>query len=235
MSQSVVLCEGFDDRAFWKGWLLHLGCRSAETAAERRDEWGREVSKGRYLFYSPSADRILIEPCEGRPNLKKAADMWLKELAIRPIPKLVLNIDSDVDVEGAGPAVVGREPDSLRDLIGRTNPNGVDLLPVVWECADPNAPGIPRQQTLERLVSAAIAAAYPRRGESVARWLADPPAGDTESPKAHSLSYAAKWYASHGTEDFYAHVWRVPEVAAELELRLRASGAWARAETLISS
>ncbi len=23
-SQHVVLCEGYDDRAFWAGWLLHL-------------------------------------------------------------------------------------------------------------------------------------------------------------------------------------------------------------------
>ena len=234
MSQNVVLCEGFDDRAFWNGWLQHLGCRPAETATERRDEWGREVSKGRYLFYSPAGDRILVEPYGGRSNLNRAVDAWMRDLATRPIRRLVLNIDSDVDVEGAGPAAVGREPASLRDLIGRTNPNGVDLLPVVWECADPNAPGIPRQQTLERLVSAAIAAAYPGRGESVARWLVDPPAGDTESPKGHSLSYAAKWYASHGTEDFYAHVWRVPEVAAELQARLRVSGAWATVETLIA-
>lgn len=234
MSQSVVLCEGFDDRAFWSGWLQRLGCRPAETAAERRDEWGREVSKGRYLFYSPAGDRILVEPFEGRPKLNRAVDAWMRELATRPIRRLVLNIDSDGVVDGSGPAVVGREPDGLRDLIGRTDPNGVDLLPIVWECADPNAPGIPRQQTLERLISAAIGAAHAGRGESVARWLVDPPVGDSESPKSHGLSYAAKWYSSHGFVDFYADVWRDHEVAAQLERRLRASGAWVRAETLVS-
>jgi len=26
MSESVILCEGYHDRAFWAGWLLHLGC-----------------------------------------------------------------------------------------------------------------------------------------------------------------------------------------------------------------
>ena len=26
MSESVILCEGFLDRAFWAGWLEHLGC-----------------------------------------------------------------------------------------------------------------------------------------------------------------------------------------------------------------
>lgn len=24
--QSIVLCEGFEDRSFWRGWLLHFGC-----------------------------------------------------------------------------------------------------------------------------------------------------------------------------------------------------------------
>lgn len=28
MSESVILCEGFHDRAFWDGWLTHLGCNS---------------------------------------------------------------------------------------------------------------------------------------------------------------------------------------------------------------
>ena len=26
MSESVILCEGYYDRAFWAGWLTHLGC-----------------------------------------------------------------------------------------------------------------------------------------------------------------------------------------------------------------
>jgi hypothetical protein len=26
MSESVILCEGYHDRAFWKGWLTHLRC-----------------------------------------------------------------------------------------------------------------------------------------------------------------------------------------------------------------
>jgi hypothetical protein len=27
--ESIVLCEGFDDRAFWQGLLLSLGCKDA--------------------------------------------------------------------------------------------------------------------------------------------------------------------------------------------------------------
>ena len=28
MSESVILCEGFHDRAFWDGWLTFLHCNS---------------------------------------------------------------------------------------------------------------------------------------------------------------------------------------------------------------
>ncbi len=240
MSQSVVLCEGWDDRAFWTGWLLRLGCRAAE-APERRDEWGRPVAGGRYLFFTPSGDRIVLEPCHGRDLVARAARTYFQEKPTRPLRRLALNVDSDRSAAASG-AEVGQVPDDLRNLIlreqlpeERDTPvvRGIEILPVVWECADPPASGLPDSQTLERLVSAAIAEVYPGRGASVARWLTDPPAGEPGS-KNHALSYLAKWYASHGQEDFYAHVWRDQQVAAALEQRLRATGAWSAAERLVA-
>ena len=38
MSESVILCEGYTDRAFWKGWLTRLECKNARrTAGGRAD------------------------------------------------------------------------------------------------------------------------------------------------------------------------------------------------------
>ena len=71
--------------------------------------------------------------------------------------------------------------------------------------------------------------------ESPARWLNDPPVGDPKDPKAHGLSYLAKWFATHGVDDFYAHVWRDERVAAALEQRLRKTGDWTAAERLIAA
>lgn len=48
--QHVILCEGFDDRSFWSGWLLHLGCIDPSERGKRTvtDAWGRPVKgKGR--------------------------------------------------------------------------------------------------------------------------------------------------------------------------------------------
>lgn len=50
--------------------------------------------------------------------------------------------------------------------------------------------------------------------------------------KAYAWSYMAKWYPEHGRDGFYRHVWNDPAVRAQLEARLRATGAWSIAEAL---
>lgn len=97
--------------------------------------------------------------------------------------------------------------------------------------ADDPVPSIPAKQTLERLVVAAIVAAYPQRGAGVADWLAAAPRGG-DSHKHHARSYLAKWYAENGPDDFYNGLWRDPKTAPELERRLRVSGAWGSVEAL---
>ena len=40
--ESVIACEGYDDRAFWKGWLCRLGCTDIYESSGRRpviDPW----------------------------------------------------------------------------------------------------------------------------------------------------------------------------------------------------
>jgi hypothetical protein len=107
---------------------------------------------------------------------------------------------------------------------------------VRWEVNDAVAVGLPNQQTLERLVCAALVAAYPDRGSTVQTWLdsrQNPPANaPATEPKEFAWSYMAGWYAGHNCEDFYCSLWREPKVAAELESRLRSSGAWQIAKAL---
>ncbi|MEE8525218.1 MAG: hypothetical protein V3T72_14880 [Thermoanaerobaculia bacterium] len=67
--QHVVLCEGFDDRSFWSGWLLHLGCTDPSERGKRTvtDAWGRPVKgKGRYLFRTPAGSDVVVHPFQGR-------------------------------------------------------------------------------------------------------------------------------------------------------------------------
>jgi len=49
---------------------------------------------------------------------------------------------------------------------------GATLVSLIrWDTHDARTPGVPNQQTLERLVCAAICASYPLRGECVQSWL----------------------------------------------------------------
>jgi len=106
------------------------------------------------------------------------------------------------------------------------------VILIRWEVNDPPAPGLPDQQTLERLVSAALAAAYPARAKSVQSWLDARPDQPRTDPKEHAWSYMAGWYAEKGCDAFYSNLWNDGLVAAELKSRLQSSGAWQIAETL---
>ncbi len=105
---------------------------------------------------------------------------------------------------------------------------------VQWEASDPPRPGLPDQQTLERLVCAAVIAAYPPRANAVQNWLASRPQPPAANPKEHAWSHMAGWYAEQGCEAFYVNIWQDPAIANQLELRLRASGAWQIAATIAS-
>jgi hypothetical protein len=86
--------------------------------------------------------------------------------------------------------------------------------------------GLPDQQTLERPVSAAQAAAYPGRAAPVHAWLTSRPSPPSVDPKEHGWSYMAGWYAEHGCEAFYSNQWNDPQLVSELTSRLQSSGAW---------
>jgi hypothetical protein len=103
---------------------------------------------------------------------------------------------------------------------------------VVWSEPDAISSELPSKQTLERLVCAAIAAAYPERAVAVKGWLARKAVSGQPEHKAHAWTHMAGWFAKNGCDDFYRAVWRDDKIRPELETRLRASGAWAIAEAL---
>jgi hypothetical protein len=170
----------------------------------------------------------------------------LRERTTKPLLRLVINVDPDVSAAGPGTGATGlRRQDVLQlaltfDRSAAFNSEGnidVDggattVALVRWETNDKPAPGLPDQQTLERLVSAALVAAYPARAQPVQDWLVSRPAPPPADPKDHAWSYMAGWYAEHGCQDFYSNLWRDAAVASQLESRLRLSGAWQIAESV---
>ncbi len=87
---------------------------------------------------------------------------------------------------------------------------GIVFLP--WWTPDPPAAEIPHQQTLERLICAALAEVYPERAKAVATWLAGRPDPPKLNSKDHAWSYLAGWYAALGCEAFFKCLWDDPLV-----------------------
>jgi hypothetical protein len=253
VSESIIYCEGYHDRAFWKGWLEHLGCCDPGLPPPGRtgrvpvyDPWSTEVKGGQFAYMSPSKHFIRVVPCGGKTKVLPAASNRLKQRNSKAVVRLVLNIDADLTAGGAatGPTGLQRrdvehfartfDPAAVVNADGEIEIDGgaTRICLVRWEAPEPSTRGLPDQQTLERLVSAALAGAYPGRPPAVQDWLDGRPGPPGADPKEHAWSYMAGWYAEHGCEAFYSNLWTDPLVTAELETRLKASGAWQIATAL---
>ncbi len=250
--ESVVLCEGYHDRAFWAGWLTHLGCTDPglkpgkTTRSQVLDPWGAPVVAGQYAYRSTGGQFVRVVPCHGKEKILTAARLRLIERGSKALIRLVINVDSDVNADGTANAASTLGRQSVEASVRQIDPTmtvtaqgaialdgGATEVPLVrWEASDVVAAGLPNQQTLERLVCAAMVGAYPDRGPIVQNWLDARPQAPQAGPKEFAWSYMAGWYAAHGCEDFYGSLWRDPKVVAELEPRLRSSGAWQIAEAL---
>jgi len=249
-AESVVLCEGVHDRAFWKGWLSHLGCRDARPdlpaggLGKARDPFGKAVEQGQFAFLSPTDAFVRVRPCNGDKGVLAELKKRLAYRTTEALPRLVVGLDVDADL--ASPEVIGRIRGSVEKRVRQADPaattasdgdfsvdGGATLVSVVlWSAADSETPELPARQTLERLVCAALRAAYPERAAAVAAWLSARPAPPPSTPKEHAWSHMAGWYADKSCDEFYQAVWRDDAVARQLRARLEASGAWRVAAAL---
>ncbi len=103
MSESVVLCEGYHDRAFWAGWLQHLGCTDPGLPSGGKtsrsailDPWNTPVSGGQYAYHSKSGQFVRVVPCNGKNNILDVTRLRLKERTSKPLVRLVTNVDPDI-------------------------------------------------------------------------------------------------------------------------------------------
>jgi hypothetical protein len=230
MSESVILCEGYHDRAFWDGWLTSLGCNSAgfkpgTPGYPAIDPWGDEVrGGGQFAFRSNSGSFLRVRPCNGKTNILRQARIRLTQRTTKQLLRLVINVEVDTSAAATATGPTGlRQQDVLHqvqqiDPAASMNAAGeieVDggatrVCLVRWEVSDPSAPGLPDQQSLERLAAAALAGAYPGRAAAVQNWLDARPIPPGADPKEHAWSYMAGWYAEHGCEAFYSTLWNDP-------------------------
>lgn len=261
--ESLILCEGYHDRAFWAGWLLRLGCVDPGLDSTRGgrqkvvDPWGKAVTGGDFGYRTKRDGFVRVRPCGGKDRLFDRARSRLDQERQRAqqdktqiqLARLVLTVDPDAPADGASSKTGFRQQDLGSwvcpfDEKARQDGSGDWLLfdgevvvsLVRWTANDASGEGLPEQQTLERLVCAALVAAFPKRGPSVQNWLDSRPDAPDAGPKEFAWSHMAGWYAEHGCQEFYSYLWTAERgdgrVRAELEKRLRDCGAWRIAEAL---
>lgn len=252
-AESIVLCEGYYDRSFWQGWLRYMGCADLAEAARNSgvpisvtDVFGEKVGGGQFYYANRSGGRVRVVPCGGVDRLRPAARRRLAERSGKPKTRIVLALDVDLPVGAYLRSLADADAASLLQLAtefdeaAHVNDDGdvaIDggtciLSQIGWVAGDDPADGLPAMECLERLVCAAIVAAYPDRAPCVQNWLDRRPAPAASKPKHFAWSYMAGWHAEQGCAEFYSQVWRDEKVAAELYARLERSGAWRIAEAL---
>ena len=240
-SLRIVLCEGPTDLAFWNGLLCkRFGCRKHPDPPRTR-----ELSSGakgkKFILLSPDGRSVEVFAVGGRSFLLEtlAAEVRVS-LVKRPIARLLLNYDPDTE---------GDEPGgewAPHDLVSRlrqerdhgdpvaeggavvTRATGGIIETASWRYDGDDRPGVPPQQTLERLACAAVTKVHGRRGEQVRDFLAgrtDPPAGHFH--KSAALSFMAGWRPEDGNFNFYQNLWLDGDMGDALEELLTDAGVWA--------
>jgi hypothetical protein len=237
----ILLCEGFRDRAFWKGWLEASGCKDARRSVfTARYRWTTPTHAatsdgpivGVHLWESPAGSLIHVVPCGSKEKVRKEAARILNGLETKPLRELILNVDPD----GNGAERLQPTLQSLRSVAtgGSETADGDYLVsgttlvsPLLWYVEEPvPSEGVPEQQTLERLACTALATIHPDRAKAVQNWIQNRPAPNPHKQhKAFAWSYMAGWHADRECDEFYAALWTEPEVRAELEARLQKIGA----------
>ncbi len=207
----VVHVEGFDDRHFLAGMIERLGWVPARDkhAQERvktllADARTPNTSFG---YLSPARDRtLLVNPgLAGHGNEARVferVEFALSEPERRR--ELVACLDSDLPWD---------HPDPTRPRVDRmraVDPDArVELAVWHWRPGVERA-GVPRKQTLERLVLGVLSELEGSKeyGLIVERFLGEQPAAPAVSAKHFAWATMAKWYGDHGCGDFYQALWR---------------------------
>jgi len=229
----IILCEGYDDRSFWQGWLLErLACQDARDVSKKDLKHNYQ---GSYIYRTPGGRLLHVVTCQNMNNIKgkdkvrEAARVILKARSNKPLAHLVLNLDVDdkavSDRQSSVRALIGTEAaeTSEGDLV--LDGGTLVVSTILWHVPDPVPTGVPAKQILERLACAAICNVFAERGEAVRHWLTSRPEPRGHEHKAYAWSFMAGWHSDHGQGDFYSSLWRDPNIAEELEKLLDANGA----------
>jgi hypothetical protein len=244
--ESVIVCEGYHDRAFLRGLLVLRGCEELKNKPYRDGK--RVTGKGQYAFRTPRGGWLRVAPAGTDSKLLGDSETILQARMTSPLSHLVVVRDDDrpASTSDTADAAAPPAPDAVRasleawaaklgarrvagadefDLDGGLRPTRLSF--VIWRAPDAASSHLPAKQTLERLVCAAIVDAYGPRGTAVEAWLASrpgPPSGE-KLHKSHAASHMAGWFSDRGYEGLFDAVWEDVAIREKLLHRLAVIGA----------
>lgn len=257
---TMILCEGYHDRAFLAGaCVTRLGWREPPldekgNRVSMRDAWGT-VSGGDFGFeHGVSKAQLRIRPVHGHMKMNAAIERVLK--VGKPFNRIVVCYDGDKGGAGADfldnihrsiegvLTKLGRNSKTIGAGHWRIDDTTTEVRALVWHCNDTPCNELPDQQCLERVICASVRAVWPARTGSLTQWLRDRPepttcfSGSSDSPstiaKSHAWAVMAGWFAEHGCDDFHRILWHHDELNQALRQRLEQSGNWAVLEACAS-
>lgn len=241
-SQRVVLVEGFLDRAFVAGLLKRLGCRSLGASGKPppQDPWGADVKGGQYAFGTRS-DAFIRLAAIGHNKFEKQVRLFSTLSKTQPVERLLIVPDADLPAGTDVTTFLQSKCAALANLCAGTQSSDShftsDSIPAghvgVWSAADSD-PRLPPNQTLERLVCAATAAARPLRFENVRTFLDGRAEAPPRTGKEEAMALMAGWLSSRYSEGFFEAVWEDEMIATELERRLRTTSTFEAFELVAS-
>jgi hypothetical protein len=250
VGEVLVLVEGYDDRAFWAGYLQRVrGCvASVDIGNAQKIALGSEVRrllqqvKGTYTYLTPSHNRVVrVVPYQERRDLPNPLwtlfDEAITGRATRP-ERTLAGVVVCRDDDGQPGEAPRHRREHLVDRLTRLgevplrehDPHAVCarlgevtvVLPVTWRCDDPQRAALPDKQTLERVVCAALNDVVPDRVRSARTWLAGrpDPLAAAADHKASAGALWAGWHAGDGWPFFHEQLRATPDVRDALLRRL---------------
>ena len=226
-----VLCEGYNDRDFLAEYLERSGWE-AQRQTKSSSIFGN-IAPGRFLFSRRSSpQQLLLTQCGGVRKIAHLAASLVKLRKTKPLALLLVDdADGIVDAETAAEEPLPKLLFELADILGEERPTsctaellGVRCAAVSWASAHEKAPGLPDQQTLERVIAAAFRERDSTSAAGVEKWLRDDEPPGESGPKAYAHSYFAKWLTQSMSTDFYRAVWREDALARPLREGVDACG-----------
>lgn len=197
---SVIVCEGFQDRAFISEWLEVLAARSGARLDKLKNQKSRDIQVDRAHAKQGRVHQVYVVACEGLSTLvRNAAD--LVKAKEDHIARLLLVADAD-DL-----ATEERRQRLLDSFRARSEFKG-HLDAMVWT------------PQLEVLISDALHVTRSQEMEAVDAFLAAAPA-PTRTRKEAAFTFCSAWEPDAFGDTFFQRVWQLADVRSRLEDALK--------------